>query len=191
MALFYWSWFSFSARSRERSVLLITLISTPIVVLLARLLALNLPFRKRPLHSDEFEFTLPSGIAENGLDGWSSFPSDHAVLYFAVSVGILVASRRLGWLAIFYTLVFIGLPRVYVGYHYPSDIIGGCLIGGGLILCSIYFLSNSLISNRISSWGEANPGAFYALFFLVTLEIATLFDQSRDIVETLYKFLIR
>ena len=191
VAIFYWAWFSFSSQSRERSVLLIALIATPFVVVIARLLALNLPFRQRPIHDDELDFTIPIGIKERAMDGWSSFPSDHAVLYFSISVGIFLASRRLGSVAIAYSLIFIGFPRVYVGYHYPTDVVGGCLIGGGLILSSIHIFLNSQILDRIRLWSDANPGAFYAMFFLITFEMASLFDQSREIVSSLHKFLVR
>jgi undecaprenyl-diphosphatase len=168
-------------------VLLITLVSTPIIILMARLLALNLPFRLRPIHNEELNFTLPTGVLEKSLDGWSSFPSDHAVLYFAIAIGVFAASRRIGLLSIFYTLVFIGLPRIYTGYHYPTDILGGFAIGGCLMWASIYFLANSPIPIRINSWSEKYAGAFYALFFVLTYQIANLFVQSRDIVTLLFQ----
>lgn len=190
VALFYWAWFSFAAQSKERNILLSALIATPIIVVTARLLALNLPFRVRPIHNENLNFTLPTGISEKVLDGWSSFPSDHAVLYFGFAVGIFATSQRLGLIAILYTLIFIGLPRMYTGYHYPSDILGGMLIGGILVLISIYLFANSFITTRINDWAEKRPGAFYALFFLTTFEIANLFDRSRHIAEFLYRGLV-
>ena len=169
-------------------MLLITLISTPIIILMARLLALNLPFRQRPMHNEELNFTLPTGISGKSLDGWSSFPSDHAILYFAIAIGVFAASRRIGLLSIFYALVFIGLPRIYSGYHYPTDILGGFAIGGCLTWGSIYFLANSPIPIRINSWSEKYAGAFYALFFLLTFQMANLFAQSRSIVSVLFQY---
>lgn len=189
VALFYWAWFSFTADSRERNILLITLISTPVIVLIARLLALNLPFRARPIHDENLNFTLPTGISENAQEGMTCFPSDHAVLYFSLAVGILLVSKRLGLVAILYTLIFIGLPRIYVGFHYPTDILGGFLIGGALILISIYLFANSIITTRINDWTEKQPGAFYALFFLTTFQIANLFNESRQIARLFFSSL--
>jgi len=189
VALFYWAWFSFAADSRERNILLITLISTPVIVLIARLLALNLPFRARPIHDENLNFTLPTGISENAQVGMTCFPSDHAVLYFSLAVGILVVSKRLGLVAILYTLIFIGLPRIYVGFHYPTDILGGFLIGGALISISIYLFANSFITTRINDWTEKQPAAFYALFFLTTFQIANLFNESRQIARLLFSSL--
>lgn len=187
VALFYWAWFSFGARSKERNILLGTLVATPVIILIARLLALNLPFRTRPIHNENLHFILPTGVSEYTLDGWSSFPSDHMVLYFGFAVGIYMASKRLGLVGIFYTLIFIGLPRIYNGYHYPTDILGGMVIGGVLMLISLFLFADSTIETRIKSWALKRPGAFYALFFLITFEIVNLFDDSRHIATFIYR----
>ena len=36
---------------------------------------------------------------------------------------------RWGGLAILYSLLVICVPRIYLGYHYPSDVAAGALIG--------------------------------------------------------------
>ena len=139
------------------------------------------------MHDQNLNFVLPTGVSEKALDSWSSFPSDHVMLYFGFAVGILAVSRRLGSIAILYTLIFIGLPRIYTGYHYPTDILGGMVFGGILMLISVYFFGNSHIIAWINDWSENRPGAFYALFFLTTHQIANLFYESRNIVELLYR----
>ena len=180
-ALFCWAWFSLAAESRERKILFTTLLATPVIILAARMLALYLPFRARPIHNESLDFELPAGISRGTLDGWSSFPSDHAVLYFGLAVGMFAASKRLGVVAIAYALIFIGLPRVYLGLHYPSDVLGGAAIGGALMLTAIYLFSDSRIMTRIDKWAEGQPGLFYALSFLVLYQVADLFGESRKI----------
>ena len=57
-----------------------------------------------------------------------SFPSDHAILVFAVTVVIATVSRRLAlWLFLFSIVVL--AARVYVGVHYPADVLGGAALG--------------------------------------------------------------
>jgi len=60
--------------------------------------------------------------------GDPSFPSDHATAAFAIAVSILLRSRRIGLLALAMAVV-LAVARVAVGVHYPSDVVGGALIG--------------------------------------------------------------
>jgi undecaprenyl-diphosphatase len=57
-----------------------------------------------------------------------SFPSDHATAAFAIAVAILLRSRRPGWLALAMASA-VAVSRVVVGTHYPSDVVGGALLG--------------------------------------------------------------
>jgi undecaprenyl-diphosphatase len=58
-----------------------------------------------------------------------SFPSDHAVMAGAVAVGLLLAHRRLGAAAAVAALLM-AFARVYIGAHYPWDVVAGLLFGG-------------------------------------------------------------
>lgn len=75
-------------------------------------------------------------------EGGFSFPSGHAMgsilLYgtLFIFITIWIKKRSTQWiLGILLTLlvVFIGMSRIYLGVHYPSDIIGGWLVGGGYL----------------------------------------------------------
>lgn len=57
-----------------------------------------------------------------------SFPSDHSVMAGACAVGLLIASRRLGVMAAAAALLM-AAARVYVGAHYPVDVLVGLLLG--------------------------------------------------------------
>jgi membrane-associated phospholipid phosphatase len=59
----------------------------------------------------------------------ASFPSDHATMAGAVAVGLLLVDRRLGALAVAAGLLM-AFARVYVGAHYPVDVLAGLLVGG-------------------------------------------------------------
>jgi undecaprenyl-diphosphatase len=64
-----------------------------------------------------------------------SFPSNHAALAAAAAVALLFVSRRLGAVA----LVAAGLmaaSRVWVGLHYPHDVVAGMLVGALVALLS-------------------------------------------------------
>jgi len=57
-----------------------------------------------------------------------SFPSDHATFAFAIAVAVWKYDRKLG--AVFGALaILLSAARVYVGTHYPSDVLGGAVLG--------------------------------------------------------------
>lgn len=58
----------------------------------------------------------------------SSFPSYPAALTFAFAFGVWLRNKKVG-LVLFGLSVVMGLARIYVGVHYPLDILGGAAIG--------------------------------------------------------------
>jgi undecaprenyl-diphosphatase len=78
--------------------------------------------RERPCH------VLPEVRPLVDCGSGKSFPSSHAVNMFAAAAVFAYGYRRWAWA--FYTLAgVIAFSRIYVGVHYPSDAVGGALIG--------------------------------------------------------------
>jgi undecaprenyl-diphosphatase len=180
LTIFWWGWFRINKNKPSVQLhLLATLFSCVMALVLARSLTLLLPFRLRPLHEKSLDFILPYTMKPTALEGWSSFPSDHAVLFYALSTGFFYISKKVGIFAFAYTTLFIGFPRIYLGLHYPTDILGGALIGIVItLLCqSNYFLKK--VSQPILNTSNTKPGIFYPLFFILTYQIADMFDNSR------------
>ncbi|ATZ22992.1 phosphatase PAP2 family protein [Streptomyces lavendulae] len=57
-----------------------------------------------------------------------SFPSNHAAIAAAAAVALLFVSRRLGGVAVV-AAVLMAASRVWVGVHYPHDVLAGLLVG--------------------------------------------------------------
>jgi undecaprenyl-diphosphatase len=70
----------------------------------------------------------------------TSFPSSHTAVTVAVVIALMpFLPRALAWVAIAYA-VLVGWSRVYLGVHYPLDVLAGAGIGmavGGLVLLAL------------------------------------------------------
>jgi membrane-associated phospholipid phosphatase len=84
-----------------------------------------------------------------------SFPSDHAVMAGAVAAGLLLVSRRLGLVATAAALLM-AFVRVYVGAHYPWDVIAGLAVGVGVAVLGWLLLGTPLTA--LTRWLRNRPG---------------------------------
>ncbi len=78
-----------------------------------------------------------------------SFPSDHATAAGAVAVGLLLTNRRWGIVAAVLAVVM-ALTRVYVGAHYPGDVLAGLALGGAVAAAGKILVVPSL--TRLAEW---------------------------------------
>lgn len=58
----------------------------------------------------------------------SSFPSDHATVFFTLGVGLMLGSLRKAGALVLLLGVLVGWARVYLGVHFPFDIAGALLV---------------------------------------------------------------
>src|SRR4030043_631673 len=65
-------------------------------------------------------------ISENR--DYQSFPSGHATIFFALATAIFFFNRKWGIIS-FVVAILVGISRIFVGVHWPSDVLVGALIG--------------------------------------------------------------
>ncbi|MEU2156626.1 phosphatase PAP2 family protein [Streptomyces sp. NPDC019396] len=130
--LVLWCWWSARRLSGEREAVtaLAALVWAPLAAGAAALV--NIPIRdfvERPrpfLDHQGIEVLLPG---ETGF----SFVSGDATVAMALAVGLFMAHRRSGLAAIGLALVA-GFCQVYLGVHYPTDVVGGFALGTAVTL---------------------------------------------------------
>jgi undecaprenyl-diphosphatase len=180
-AIFWGAWFENSKQQRERrTILLSTFFGATASLVIARAIALLAPFRERPIRAFP-NFQLPYSTSSEDLIHWSSFPSDHAALFIGLAVGILLVSKRLGIVALIYSVVFICIPRIYDGLHYPSDILVGGLIGTGVVLLVRRISVSEYAVQPLLRYESEHPSVFYMISFFVTAQLADMFIAARSL----------
>lgn len=129
--LVLWCWWSVRRRGGEEAASSVAaLVWAPLAAGLAVLV--NVPIRgfverPRPFVDHQGIDVLVTGKTDY------SFVSDHATLTMAMAVGLFVASRTFGLVGLGLALLE-GFCRVYMGVHYPTDVVGGFALGTAVAL---------------------------------------------------------
>ncbi len=192
ITILWWIWFAPSKRANWNLEMVIATIASGLLALLVgRLLAHYLPFRIRPIHDPSVHLQFPEATyTETTLRFWSSFPSDHAMLWGAIATGIFLMYRVVGVLALLYTLLLILLPRVYLGLHYPTDVLAGLALG--IVLA--YLMTRDAVRIRIARpvlrMMERFPAFGYTFAFVLCFELITQFDDIRIVADAVRKALL-
>jgi undecaprenyl-diphosphatase len=127
-----WCWWSVRRQTdREGAVAAVAaLVWAPLAAGIAVLV--NIPIRDfverpRPFVEHQGIDVLVSGKTD------FSFVSDHATMAMAIGAGLFVTHRKFGLLAIGLAMAE-GFCRVFMGVHYPTDVVGGFALGTAVTL---------------------------------------------------------
>jgi undecaprenyl-diphosphatase len=148
-----WCWWRVARRGQEAPAAVAGVLWSGLAAGIA--LMLNIPLRGFVERPRPF-------VDHDGLDvlikGKSdfSFVSDHATLTMAVAVGLFLVSRKAGFVAIGVALVE-GFCRVYMGVHYPTDVIGGFALGTAVALL-LAPLAMALLTPLMTAVGRSRAG---------------------------------
>ena len=88
--------------------------------------------------------TLPHVLVLVSRSADFSFPSDHAVMAGSVTAGLFLVNRKLGIVSLVAAAVM-AFTRVYVGVHYPGDVLAGLLLGAAVSLLGYLLLRPLLL----------------------------------------------
>ena len=105
--------------------------------------------RARPCHTDSF---LEAIRVVDGCGGPFGFISSHASNSFAITFFIVLLFRDFwGFAHLFSWAVLIGFSRVYLGVHYPFDILGG-MFWGLFVSLLVYYIYKMKIEDFDFLW---------------------------------------
>ncbi len=182
VSVYWFLWFSGKDEQSStdmRKSLVASIAGSMAGVLFTVFLTAVLPFRLRPLHNPEMELSIPADL-EKILQGMSAFPSDTATLIGGLVTGIFIVSKTAGMLSMLYAFSLVLIPRVFLGLHYPTDIMAGALVGVSFVVLMNRPGVRDALSSQVLQLAEKHPYSFYGVFFLLTYELGSLFLDLRE-----------
>ncbi|HEY9634391.1 MAG TPA: phosphatase PAP2 family protein [Coleofasciculaceae cyanobacterium] len=191
--LVYW-WFSKDSKTSStvnlRHRVLLVLLSCLPTYVVARI-SQSIFHRPRPLINMPLEippiFQAQFKEMREAFTGFGSFPSDHAGLFFLFTTIVFTVNKRLGIFCLLVSLYYCAL-RVAVGYHWPSDILGGAVLGSlvALLMLSLEPRLNKILKNFVSQ-AERYPGIIYTVSFLFLCDFSQSFTNLKILADALGK----
>ena len=142
----------------------------------------------RPILDASLNLWLPGGLTVEDGSTWSAFPSDHAAVWFALALTLWLVNRRWGWVALAYAAL-LGVMRVYVAFHSPSDILAGGLIGMAAVFVMTRPAPRAIVYDRVAPIEARYPGLFHAGLFLLAYQVTTMFTETRWLARLLFNLL--
>lgn len=150
-----WCWWSVRRRgTAEDSVTAVAgIVWAPLAAGIA--LLVNIPIRGFVERPRPFKDHQGLDVLVDGKNDFS-FVSDHATMAMALGVALFVANRRFGIAAIGLALLE-GFCRIYMGVHYPTDVIGGFALGtaAALLLAPLAMMLLTPLMGAVSRSGRA------------------------------------
>jgi undecaprenyl-diphosphatase len=142
------------------------------------------------IHTRPFlDQTLPIKIYDRtqteNWDRLGSFPSDTATLYFSLVTIIFLERPLLGTIALLWSLVTVGLVRVALGWHYPSDIVGALVLGPGCVYLISKIKYLELLSKRFLCIFRARTYIIHSMFVIFVADSYSSFAGLAGIVHIL------
>lgn len=212
-ACFFYAWIKGGADAdvaRRRKILLVTLLASVFVVATTKTLSKTV-FLPRPFIQSQKTFHLEGDqLVESPRLEWhapldeesqknlkalqngeviqndlGTFPSDHAGFYMTLAVGILLACRSAGLIALFWTIFITLGSRIIIGQHSPLDIAVGSAIGIA-VLFAWQFITAKLgkgLSDKIVNWTLKYSALSSAIIFVCIFEAANTLEDVRPLLK--------
>lgn len=173
-----------------RAHIIVLFCSMAVSFVFARVLQHFFP-RPRPMAVAQMHIPIDPIIWEqikSSISTQGSFPSDHAVMWFVMAVGLFWLNRYAGITALIVGIL-LSIMRIGTGFHWFSDIAAGALLGVTVTLLTFWLLPKISIFERtvyrIVSMVDRYPVIFYTLGFLIVMDFSRKFAGLFGIMATL------
>lgn len=175
-------WFAV-ARTQLRALLLGGIIAAVFAGALGQILQSVIASSPKPLFDPVLNLRAPSAIGDiialraDTLHNMDTFPSPRAAMFLGIALAVWLVHRRIGAFVVLIAVIP-ELARVFIGLHYPTDIVGSFLLAAPFV----WLTHTSAVANVVRHFilvEEYSPAIFYTGGFIALSEIANTFDDVR------------
>lgn len=190
--LLFYAWITPHGTTRGNEAYVVRSLAAIVLAMVACFLARHLLHQQpRPrLVFTELDFAPLNGLGS--LVDYRSFPSDTACLAAAIAMVIFWRSRRLGAAAFAWTVAGVAFPRIYIGYHYLSDVVFGMALGAAVALATLNW--RSWIEQPVQwlrSMQARSEAGVMVLAGLIVYQIGTMFPLLQFMGSVAKDYLVR
>ena len=185
----YWAATDATDRGRAiRTRVLGGFLAAGVAMVLSRLFQ-NLIYSPRPVHDPVLGQLFPPHLHTILAEDFHSFPSDHAALLIPLVWAVGALQPWLG-AATGALLLAALVARVWTGLHYPTDLLGGAVLGVALtwserLRPGAAARGVDLVDRARSQW----PVTTGAALFLIAYLYAAMFEPVRDAAQAIGRVL--
>ena len=120
-------------------ILLATMIAIPLMLGTSHFIS-----RVPPGSDSRLASRYPRAVYKN--EAANSFPSYSTALYTSIALGTYALDQGAAWLLGLGVVFLVALPRIYVGGHYPTDVLAGMVLG-----TASYFMARAFRESRLNA----------------------------------------
>ena len=145
---FYFFWWKLDDQTQARRNHLMGVICACVLSVLSTGLTRIWIAWPAPALSQQFQILFPNSLWGRGTT--NCFPSHSTLVYLTVAIGFLHLNRRVAIFLIPFTFLTVSLPRIYVGGHYPIDVVGAVVLSVAASLAVWFMMTSTHFTNALT-----------------------------------------
>jgi undecaprenyl-diphosphatase len=150
-----------------------------------------LPTSPKPIFDPALQLQVPAILGDidilraTSFPDTHTFPSDRATLVAGLAIAVLLVRPRIG-LAAFGCTMTAEISRIYLGLHYPTDIIGSFFLAACLVWLAQIPRGRAL-GSWLVNWERSSAASFYMCAFYLSYQVANGFQDLRELTAQLLR----
>lgn len=184
VALVWCCWFS-GLTPDLRARLMSGTVAAILSGIIAHLVQRGIPTSPKPIFDPFLHLDLPPVLGDidvlmaTASPGSHDFPSERGTMFAGLAIAIFLVRQKIGLIALACTMA-VEVSRIYLGLHYPTDIIGSFTLAAAPVWLAQMQWSWELGLGLVR-WEMSSPSTFYMCAYLASYGTSTAFQDLRDL----------